>query len=56
MLKKSQIGKSQPAGQDGNGEGGIRTLGWFDPSTDFESAAFDHSATSPGECILPSDG
>src|SRR6188768_2195482 len=29
------------------GEGGIRTHGWCDPSTDFESAAIDHSATSP---------
>ena len=31
-----------------NGEGGIRTPDEFDPITDFESAAFDHSATSPG--------
>jgi hypothetical protein len=29
------------------GEGGIRTLGRCDPSTDFESAAFNRSATSP---------
>jgi hypothetical protein len=35
-----------------NGEGGIRTPGKFDPSTDFESAAFNHSATSPGMVLL----
>ncbi len=29
------------------GEGGIRTLGRFDPTPDFESGTFDHSATSP---------
>ncbi len=31
----------------GGGEGGIRTLGRFDPTPDFESGTFDHSATSP---------
>ena len=31
-----------------DGEGGIRTLDEFDPITDFESAAFNRSATSPG--------
>ncbi len=30
-----------------NGEGGIRTPVRFDPKTDFESAAFNRSATSP---------
>ena len=29
------------------GEGGIRTLGEFDPTSDFESGAIDHSTTSP---------
>src|SRR6185369_17323020 len=29
------------------GEGGIRTLGTASGTTDFESAAIDHSATSP---------
>ena len=29
------------------GEGGIRTLDRFDPTHDFESCAFNHSATSP---------
>ncbi len=29
------------------GEGGIRTHGRFDPTPDFESGTFDHSATSP---------
>ena len=29
------------------GEGGIRTLGTFDSTPDFESGTFDHSATSP---------
>ena len=31
----------------GGGEGGIRTLGTFDSTPDFESGTFDHSATSP---------
>ena len=30
-----------------DGEGGIRTPEGCDTLTDFESAAFDHSATSP---------
>ena len=34
-----------------NGEGGIRTLGGYDPTTDFESAAFNRSATSPGGVV-----
>jgi hypothetical protein len=34
-------------GERGGGEGGIRTHGWLSPSTVFETAAFDHSATSP---------
>ena len=43
------------------GEGGIRTPGTVNRTTDFESAAFDHSATSPGggilaEALLPPDG
>ena len=29
------------------GEGGIRTLGTFARTPDFESGTFDHSATSP---------
>ena len=29
------------------GEGGIRTHGRFDPTPDFESGTFGHSATSP---------
>ena len=29
------------------GEGGIRTLGTSKGTTDFESAPFDHSGTSP---------
>ena len=38
------------------GEGGIRTLGRFDPTPDFESGTFDHSATSPNrETIIASD-
>ena len=32
---------------DTGGEGGIRTLGTFDSTPDFESGTFDHSATSP---------
>ena len=32
---------------DSGGEGGIRTLGTFDSTPDFESGTFDHSATSP---------
>ena len=35
-----------------NGEGGIRTPGEFDPTTDFESAAVNRSATSPGSILL----
>ena len=34
------------------GEGGIRTLGRFEPTPDFESGTFDHSATSPEAAIL----
>ena len=34
------------------GEGGIRTPGACEGSTDFKSAAFDHSATSPIVAIL----
>jgi hypothetical protein len=38
------------------GEGGIRTLGTFDSTPDFESGTFDHSATSPNqEIIIASD-
>jgi hypothetical protein len=33
------------------GEGGIRTHGRFDPTPDFESGTFGHSATSPVFCI-----
>ena len=29
------------------GEGGIRTLGEYYPTSDFESGAIDHSTTSP---------
>ena len=32
-----------------SGEGGIRTHGTRERSLDFESSAFDHSATSPTE-------
>ena len=32
---------------DYGGEGGIRTLGTSKGTTDFESAPFDHSGTSP---------
>ena len=36
------------------GEGGIRTHGKIAPTSDFESGAFNHSATSPkGEKIGP---
>ena len=41
-LKESNIG----------GEGGIRTLGRFDPTPDFESGTFDHSATSPNRTAI----
>jgi hypothetical protein len=34
------------------GEGGIRTLGRFDPTPDFESGTFDHSATSPNRWAI----
>jgi len=34
------------------GEGGIRTLGRFDPTPDFESGTFDHSATSPNREVI----
>ena len=41
---------------DSGGEGGIRTLGTFDSTPDFESGTFDHSATSPNqEIIIASD-
>jgi hypothetical protein len=33
--------------QYAGGEGGIRTHGTENRTTDFESVAFDHSATSP---------
>src|SRR5687767_1114606 len=35
------------------GEGGIRTPGPLSRSTVFKTAALNHSATSPGESILP---
>ena len=36
------------------GEGGIRTHGTVTRTLDFESSAFDHSATSPtGPFLLP---
>ena len=35
------------------GEGGIRTPGRLAPSTDFESAPFGHSGTSPGATRTP---
>ena len=38
------------------GEIGIRTLGRLAPSTVFETAAFDHSATSPHEIASLSGG
>ena len=34
------------------GEGGIRTLGRFDPTPDFESGTFGHSDTSPTLVLL----
>ena len=34
-------------GNDGNGEGGIRTLDRVAPIQHFQCCAFDHSATSP---------
>ena len=34
------------------GEGGIRTLGRFDPTPDYESGTFDHSATSPNRSAI----
>ena len=34
------------------GEGGIRTHGRFDPTLDFESSTFDHSATSPNRILI----
>src|SRR5580698_9100933 len=34
-----------------SGEGGIRTPGTRKGTLDFESSAFDHSATSPGTAI-----
>ncbi len=37
MIKDSRIG----------GEGGIRTLGTFYRTPDFQSGPFDHSGTSP---------
>ena len=37
----------RPFNNSFGGEGGIRTLGRFDPTPDFESGTFDHSATSP---------
>ena len=36
---------------DNGGEGGIRTPGTRKRTTDFESAAFDHSATSPDRAV-----
>ena len=46
-LKNSQV--------HSGGEGGIRTHGRFDPTPDFESGTFDHSATSPNlETIIAS--
>ena len=39
------------------GEGGIRTLGTFNSTPDFESGTFDHSATSPNQgVIIASEG
>ena len=38
------------------GEGGIRTPGRLAPSTDFESAPFGHSGTSPWRRIIQSGG
>ena len=37
------------------GESGIRTHGRFDPTPDFESGTFDHSAISPKLAIHYSD-
>ena len=34
------------------GRGGIRTHGWVTPSPDFESGAFNHSATLPFALLL----
>ena len=45
-LQKSNVQVGRPPRASG-GEGGIRTLGTRERTTDFESAAFDHSATSP---------
>jgi hypothetical protein len=43
MPLRGAFGFWQPDG----GEGGIRTHGEFHPTSDFESGALDHSATSP---------
>jgi hypothetical protein len=40
------------AGGKAGGEGGIRTPGRVTPTSDFESGAFNHSATSPSFRIL----
>ncbi len=37
---------------DYGGERGIRTLGTSKGTTDFESAPFDHSGTSPKQTII----
>ena len=37
---------------ENGGEGGIRTPGTFARTTDFESAPFDRSGTSPGRGIV----
>ena len=34
------------------GESGIRTHGRFDPTPDFESGTFDHSAISPNRMAI----
>ena len=65
----SKVGKVRRSGStcattgpEGGGEGGIRTHGKRKPTVDFESTAFDHSATSPKKSesisirVLSSDG
>ena len=40
-------GSPENRGKEIGGRGGIRTHGWITPSPDFESGAFNHSATLP---------
>jgi hypothetical protein len=47
LTKAKQFAFSSSLSQSSSGEGGIRTLDRIAPMLDFESSAFNHSATSP---------